>query len=93
MKIDIHGCVDSDMHAICIRKGDDFLCIDGDKMSWKGDIESSACFLSESKALACIEELRHKIDMEEAVLIWTDTRFSIYHDLAALRKFEEDMQK
>lgn len=93
MKIDINGCVDNDLHAICIRKGDKFLSVQTDKIEWNDSIELCACFLSESKALACIEELRKKMDMDDAVLIWTDTRFSIYHDLAALRKFEEDMNK
>lgn len=93
MKIDIYGCVDSDLHAICIRKGETFLCVENNKPAWNKDIELCACFLSEKKALACIEELGSSMGMEEADLIWTDTRFSIYHDLAALRKFEEDMNK
>lgn len=93
MKIDINGCVDSDLHAICIRKGDYFLSVQSDKCSWETDIELCACFLSEKKALACMEELRSEMGMDDADLIWTDTRFSIYHDLAALRKFEEDMNK
>lgn len=93
MKVDIYGCVDGDLHAICIRKDDKFLSVQNDKVCWDSDIELCACFLSERKAIACMEELRDSMGMDEADLIWTDTRFSIYHDLAALRKFEEDMNK
>lgn len=93
MKIDIYGCVDGDMHAICIRKGEHFLCVENNKPFWHTNIEQSACFLSEKKAIDCMQELHRELGMDEADLIWTDTRFSIYHDLAALRKFEEAMSK
>lgn len=92
MKIDIHGCFDSDVHAICIKRGEEFFC-GRPKPHWSATIEEAACFLSESKALDCIEEVKVSMDMSKANLIWTDSRLSIYHDLNALKKFEEDMQK
>ena len=94
MRIDINGCVDSDVHAICIRKGNDFLAVDaGRNPYWTGDIESSACFLTESRALDCLAELQSVFDVEGADLIWTDSRLSIYADIDALRRFEEQLSR
>lgn len=92
MKIDINGCFSDDIHAICIRKDDKYLTADPE-IGWTDDITLCAGFLSEREALLCIEELREKLDMDDANLIWRDSLKSIYFDMEELRKFAEDMQK
>ena len=92
MKIDINGCFADDIHAICIKRGEEFFTIQPEA-SWSEDITICAGFLNEKSALLCIEEMKSTLDMEEAVLIWTDTRKSIYSDMEGLRKFEEENRR
>lgn len=92
MKIDINGCFADDIHAICIRKGEEFFTADPE-YGWSNDISICAGFLSEHSALMCIEEIRGRLDVNGTDLIWTDTRKSIYSDMEHLRKFEDDNRR
>ncbi len=86
----MHGCYADDVHAICIHHQGQFITA-RPQVGWTSSIEECACFLSEKNALLALEELRtvRSLSTDEAALIWTDTRKSIYADLEELRRFEQ----